>query len=95
VDLTGGVVVRRWVRWREPLSNILFYLVPCDRVSVLKAREMEAADHKHVIFSMSSTTGHTTVQLNVGSWVDEIRTPHSTPHSLSDGHPDLLLYQAI
>ena len=52
VDLAGGVVIRRRVRRREPLSNILLYLVPCGHVSVFTRQEMEVAYHEHVISSI-------------------------------------------
>ena len=52
VDLARGVVICRRVRWREPFSNILFYLVPCGRVSVFTTQAMEVADYEHLISSM-------------------------------------------
>ena len=82
------VVIGRWVRRRKPSSDVLIYLVPCDRVSVLTIQTMEVARHRHCI---SLTSGQTTVQCNVSNWRDGLRTLHS----LSHGHRNLLLYQVI
>ena len=95
VDPARGVVVCRWVGRREPFSNVLLYLIPCGRVSVPTMQDIERGDHEHFISSMMSlaslTSGRTTVQRKVGNWPDGLRTPHS----LSYGHRDVLLYQAI
>ena len=45
-------MVCRRVRRREPLSDVLFYLVPCGQVSVFTMQVMEVADHEHFISSM-------------------------------------------
>jgi hypothetical protein len=54
VDPARGVVVCRRVWRREPFSNLLFYLVPCSRVSVFTTQAVEVADHKQDILSISS-----------------------------------------
>ncbi len=106
VDLTRGVVVCRRVRRREPFSNVLLYLVPCGQVSVFTTRAMEIEDHEHFIssrlFAIATlaffASGRTKVQRKVGEWSEGLRTIfvlNSGLHSLSHGHPDLLLYQAI
>ena len=45
-------MVCRRVRRREPLSNVLLYLVPYGQVSVFTTQVMEVADHEHFISSM-------------------------------------------
>ena len=45
-------MVCRWVRRREPFSNVLFYEVPCGRVSASTMQAMEVADYEHFISSM-------------------------------------------
>jgi hypothetical protein len=49
VNLTGGVMVCRRVRRREPLSDVLSYLVPYGQVSVFTTQVTEVADHEHFI----------------------------------------------
>ena len=88
VDPARRVVVRRRVRRREPSPDVLFYLLPCNRVSVLIMQSMEVTHYGHFI---SLTSGRTTVQRKVSDWLDGVRTHHS----LSYGHRDILLYQAI
>ena len=51
IDRARGIVVYRRVRGREPLSNLLLYLVPCGRISVFAIQLMEG-DHEHVILSI-------------------------------------------
>ena len=88
VDPARRVVVRRRVRRREPSPDVLFYLLPCNRVSVLIMQSMEVTHDGHFI---SFTSGRTTVQRKVSNWLDGVRTHHG----LSYGHWDILLYQAI
>jgi hypothetical protein len=45
-------MVYRRVGRREPLSNILFDLVPCNQILVFTVQVMEEADHEHFISSM-------------------------------------------
>ena len=105
VDLTRGVVVCRRIWRREPFSNVLFYLVPYGRVSVIVVQVMEV-DYEHFIsptsFAIcciaSSASRITMVLHQVGNWSERLRTIivlNSDLHSLSDGHPDLIPYQAI
>jgi hypothetical protein len=42
-------MVSRRVRRREPLSNVLFYLVPYGQILVFTTQVMEVADHEHFI----------------------------------------------
>ena len=88
VDPACGIVVCRRVRRREPSPDVLFYLVPCNRVSVLIIQATEVTHYGHFI---SLTSGRTSVQRKVSNWPDEVRTHHS----LSYNHRDILLYQAI
>ena len=30
IGLAPNVIIRRWVRSREPFTNVLLYLIPCD-----------------------------------------------------------------
>ena len=88
VDPARRVVVRRRVRRREPSPDVLFYLLPCNRVSVLIMQSMEVTHYGHFI---SLTSGRKTVQCKVSNRPDVVRTHHG----LSYGHWDILLYQAI
>jgi hypothetical protein len=88
VDSARGVVVCRRVRRREPSSDVLLYLAPCGRASVLTIQTMEVAHHGHFI---SLTSGRTIVQREVSHWSDGLRTTHS----LSYGHRNIFLYQVI
>ena len=106
VDVARGVVVCRRVRRGEPFSNVLFYLIPCGRVSVFTMQAMEVADHEHVISSILFAIAtlaflasrQTMVERKVDDWSEERRTIfvlNSSLHSLNYGHPDLFLYQVI
>ena len=105
VDLARGIVVCRRVRRREPFSNLLFYLEPYGRVSGFIMQGM-ILFYEHFISSMLFTmtslaflaSGRRMVQCKVGKWTNGLRTVFeviSSLHSLSNGHPDLLLYQAV
>jgi hypothetical protein len=62
VDPARGVVICRWVRRREPSSDLLLYLVPYSRVSALTIQAMEVAQYGHFI---SLTSVRRTVQRKV------------------------------
>ena len=88
VDPARRVVICRRVWRREPSPDVLFYLVPCNYVSVLIIQAMEVTHYRHFI---SFTSGRTTVQRKVSNWLDGVRTHHG----LSYGHRNVLLYQTI
>ena len=92
VDPARGVVVCRRVRRREPSPDVLFYLVPCDQVSVLITQTMEVTHYGHFI---SLTSERTTVQRKVSNWKNGLANEVRTHHGLSYGHRDIFLYQAI
>jgi hypothetical protein len=59
VDPARLVVVCRLVRRREPLSNLLLYLVPYNRDSVIIMKAMKIKNYEHFISStlfVSSST---------------------------------------
>jgi hypothetical protein len=88
VDPARGVVICRWVRRREPSSDLLLYVVPCGQVLALTIQTVGVRHYGHLI---SLTSGRTTVQCKVSNWSDRVRTHHS----LSYGHWDIFLYEAI
>ncbi len=106
VDLTRGVVIRRWVRRREPFSDIQPFLIPCGRVSVFTTQGMEVADYEHfisfILFAIPKLafliSRRTKVRRNMGEGSIRMRTVFeltSGLHILSCRHPDQFLYQAI
>jgi hypothetical protein len=89
IDPARRVVVYRRVWRREPLSNLLLYLVPYSRDSVFIMEEMKIKYYEHFIsstlFAISSTllalallaflaSGRTVVQRNIAGWWEAVPT---------------------
>jgi hypothetical protein len=52
VDFTSGVMVCRRVRRGEPFPDVLFYQLPCCRISDFTTHAIDGADHEHFISYM-------------------------------------------
>ena len=57
MNLASRVVVCRRVGWRYPFSNFLFYLLPCDQVSVFAMQAVVMAD-TNILCHLNSSNGH-------------------------------------